>query len=113
MTDEEIGIVPASNGQYLPWDGVRGPVYKQVGGKTMVKMDELKALLTELGFENVTSYINSGNIGFGSGPEAFANLTVEVRNKQRSNRGGDGIVPPARGLGEDQYARLRLVRRAQ
>ncbi|WP_428312354.1 TonB-dependent receptor plug domain-containing protein [Hydrocarboniphaga sp.] len=30
---------------------------------------------------------HSGNIGFGSGPEAFANLTVEVRNKQRSDRG--------------------------
>ncbi|SHG48604.1 iron complex outermembrane recepter protein [Hydrocarboniphaga daqingensis] len=34
------------------------------------------------------SISHSGNIGFGSGPEAFANLTVEVRNKQRSNRGG-------------------------
>ncbi|MDB5972105.1 MAG: TonB-dependent receptor [Hydrocarboniphaga sp.] len=30
---------------------------------------------------------HSGNIGFGSGPEAFLNLTAEVRNKQRSDRG--------------------------
>jgi uncharacterized protein (DUF1697 family) len=35
-----------------------------VGGNTMIKMDELKAVFSELGFENVTSYINSGNLAF-------------------------------------------------
>ncbi|HET8784101.1 MAG TPA: DUF1697 domain-containing protein [Candidatus Limnocylindrales bacterium] len=32
-----------------------------VGGKNKVPMAELKALLTELGFEDVTTYIQSGN----------------------------------------------------
>jgi uncharacterized protein (DUF1697 family) len=35
-----------------------------VGGNTMIKMDDLKAEFRTLGFENVTSYINSGNIAF-------------------------------------------------
>jgi len=35
-----------------------------VGGNTMIKMDELKAVFSELGFENVGSYINSGNLAF-------------------------------------------------
>ncbi|HMT08747.1 MAG TPA: DUF1697 domain-containing protein [Pyrinomonadaceae bacterium] len=35
-----------------------------VGGNTMIKMDELKAVFAELGFENVVSYINSGNLAF-------------------------------------------------
>ncbi len=33
-----------------------------VGGKNTVSMAELKSRLTEAGFENVLSYINSGNI---------------------------------------------------
>jgi len=36
MTDEEIGITPAADGRLLPWDGVRGPTLKEVGGRTMV-----------------------------------------------------------------------------
>jgi uncharacterized protein (DUF1697 family) len=35
-----------------------------VGGSTMMKMDELKAVFNGLGFVNVVSYINSGNIAF-------------------------------------------------
>jgi uncharacterized protein (DUF1697 family) len=49
-----------------------------VGGKTMVKMDELKALFTELGFENVTSYINSGNIGFDSQRSSEKGLMKDI-----------------------------------
>lgn len=36
LTDEEIGIVPAQDGKYMPWDGVRGPTLRQVGGRTLV-----------------------------------------------------------------------------
>ncbi len=39
-----------------------------VGGNTMIKMQELRAMFEALAFENVTSYINSGNIGFNSAP---------------------------------------------
>ena len=35
-----------------------------VGGNTMIKMTELKAAFERLGFENVVTYINSGNIAF-------------------------------------------------
>ena len=41
-----------------------------VGGKNKVKMDELKGQLSALGFANVVSYINSGNLIFESGLEA-------------------------------------------
>jgi hypothetical protein len=36
MTDEEIGITPAADGTFMPWDGVRGPTLKTVAGRTMV-----------------------------------------------------------------------------
>ena len=35
-----------------------------VGGNTMIKMADLKAVFEQLGFENVVSYINSGNLAF-------------------------------------------------
>ena len=37
-----------------------------VGGKNKVAMSELKALLEGLNFQNVRSYINSGNLFFSS-----------------------------------------------
>ena len=37
-----------------------------VGGKNKVGMNHLKADLMELGFSNVVSYINSGNLFFDS-----------------------------------------------
>lgn len=37
-----------------------------VGGNTMVKMADLKAVFEKCGFENVITYINSGNIAFDS-----------------------------------------------
>lgn len=35
-----------------------------VGGNTMIKMTELKAAFEGCGFENVVTYINSGNLAF-------------------------------------------------
>jgi uncharacterized protein (DUF1697 family) len=35
-----------------------------VGGNTMIKMEELRKMFEGLGFENVMSYINSGNLAF-------------------------------------------------
>jgi len=35
-----------------------------VGGNTMIKMAELKTSFASLGFENVATYINSGNLAF-------------------------------------------------
>lgn len=36
LTDAEIGIEPAANGKYMPWDGVRGPEIRMVDGKALV-----------------------------------------------------------------------------
>jgi uncharacterized protein (DUF1697 family) len=35
-----------------------------VGGNTMIKMTDLKAAFDKCGFENVVTYINSGNVAF-------------------------------------------------
>ncbi len=37
-----------------------------VGGKTVVKMERLRELLSEIGFTGVRSYIQSGNVAFDS-----------------------------------------------
>lgn len=43
-----------------------------VGGNTMLKMSDLKACLETTGFENVVTYINSGNVGLDAeGDEGF------------------------------------------
>ncbi len=35
-----------------------------VGGNTMIKMSDLKASFEDLGFKNVITYVNSGNLAF-------------------------------------------------
>lgn len=35
-----------------------------VGGNTMIRMEELRRVFEALGFQNVVSYINSGNLAF-------------------------------------------------
>ena len=37
-----------------------------VGGKNIIKMADLKAAFERRGFQDVTTYINSGNVLFGS-----------------------------------------------
>ena len=49
-----------------------------VGGKNKVAMSELKVLLTELGFEDVDSYINSGNLFF-SGGESYESCISKIK----------------------------------
>jgi uncharacterized protein (DUF1697 family) len=49
-----------------------------VGGKSMIKMDELKAVFEEGGFENVKSYINSGNFAFDSGRSSEKGLVKDL-----------------------------------
>src|SRR6476661_6177549 len=49
-----------------------------VGGKSMMKMDELKAVFEECGFENVKTYINSGNVAFDTKKTADAKLAEKI-----------------------------------
>lgn len=48
-----------------------------VGGNTMIKMAELKAMFESLGFKNVATYINSGNIAFDISPRSKASKMEE------------------------------------
>ena len=56
-----------------------------VGGKTLIKMAELKTCIEALGFEDVSTYIASGNILFETGRSDAAKLetTIERAIEQR------------------------------
>ena len=58
-----------------------------VGGKSMMKMDDLKALFAELGFKNVKSYINSGNLAFDTKKTAEAKLVDKIEDAVESTFG--------------------------
>ena len=55
-----------------------------VGGKNKVAMSDLKVLLTELGFEDVDSYINSGNLFFNSG-ESYESCISKIKYLLETN----------------------------
>ena len=49
-----------------------------VGGNTMIKMEELRRTFEALGFENVVSYINSGNLAFDTRKGTEAKLVSKI-----------------------------------
>jgi uncharacterized protein (DUF1697 family) len=49
-----------------------------VGGNRVVKMEDLRQLLTAAGFKNVATYIQSGNVMFESGSTNTAALTEKI-----------------------------------
>ena len=49
-----------------------------VGGNTMIKMEDLRAMLEALGFDNVVSYINSGNLAFDDSKTAEDQLVAKI-----------------------------------
>ena len=63
-----------------------------VGGRSAVKMDDLRRLFTDLGFDGVTSYLQSGNVVFGTerAPRSDANRIREsIEQKIRAELGLD------------------------
>ena len=56
-----------------------------VGGRTLVKMADLKSCFEQLGFADVSTYIASGNVLFESGGDDAAGLatTIEAAIEQR------------------------------
>ena len=58
-----------------------------VGGKTMMKMEELRTSFEALGFTNVASYINSGNLAFDTVSTAEAKLTEKIEKKIENDFG--------------------------
>ncbi|MCI0552525.1 MAG: DUF1697 domain-containing protein [Anaerolineae bacterium] len=49
-----------------------------VGGKNLIKMTDLKACFETLGFENVSTYIQSGNVLFSADKSDQARLTKRI-----------------------------------
>src|SRR6185503_17007893 len=60
-----------------------------VGGNAMVSMKELKACFEGLGFEDVVTYINSGNIIFKDRRTDTAKLVQLIETGIRAHRGMD------------------------
>jgi len=52
-----------------------------------MKMDELKAVFAELGFENVKSYINSGNLAFDTKKTSESKLIKKIEDAVESRFG--------------------------
>ncbi len=52
-----------------------------VGGKNMISMADLKASFEDQGFQNVTTYIASGNVLFESPERSAAKLTQQVEHQ--------------------------------
>lgn len=53
-----------------------------VGGHAIIKMDELKNVFSSLSFENVTTYIQSGNVIFDfNGKVSLDDLKVKIERK--------------------------------
>jgi uncharacterized protein (DUF1697 family) len=59
-----------------------------VGGNTLVSMKELAAICTQTGFENVRTYLNSGNVIFQSPlPEKEQQLALEQALLEKTGKG--------------------------
>ena len=86
-----------------------------VGGKNIIKMTDLKACFESLGFKDVRTYIQSGNVLFRAAGSDQANLTKRIENALskafnyesrvvvRSQKQMKAIVAKApKGFGSDQ-----------
>ena len=76
-----------------------------VGGKNKVSMTELKALLDNAGFENLASYINSGNLFFSS---AASRETCISKIRKVLDRNYDFSIPFAL-LTKEEYLEEQAV----
>lgn len=58
-----------------------------VGGNTIIKMEELRKTIEALGFENVASYINSGNLAFDAKKTVEDKLCSKIEEAIEKNFG--------------------------
>jgi len=63
-----------------------------VGGKKLIKMDELKKRFETLGFKNVRTYIQSGNVIFQSPTSDQNALAKKIENLLHKNLSSDVLV---------------------
>lgn len=60
-----------------------------VSGQKKIKMDELREALASLGFSNLTTYIQSGNVVFQATPEDNLVLAQKIHNRIEESFGFD------------------------
>jgi uncharacterized protein (DUF1697 family) len=60
-----------------------------VGGNTMIKMAELKTTFENLGFKNVVSYINSGNLAFDTAKASEEKICTKIEKAIEKDFGKD------------------------
>jgi uncharacterized protein (DUF1697 family) len=60
-----------------------------VGGNTMIKMPELRSMFESLGFENVVTYINSGNLAFDAKKTSEDKLASKIEKAIETQLGKD------------------------
>lgn len=58
-----------------------------VGGNMMIKMETLRATFSSLGFKNVKSYINSGNLAFDSAKTDDGKLAKRIHDAVKKDFG--------------------------
>jgi uncharacterized protein (DUF1697 family) len=63
-----------------------------VGGKTMIKMPELRSLLAEAGLEDVRTYVQSGNVVFKSSSRGAEALATDIEERIAEAFGVDTTV---------------------
>ncbi len=63
-----------------------------VGGRSPVKMEDLRELFTALGLKGVTSYVQSGNIVFSSPRSDVSRVRDSIEKKVRAELGLDVTV---------------------
>ncbi len=56
-----------------------------VSGQKLIKMTDLKDSMTELGFNNISTYVQSGNILFESGDKNLMLLARSIEEKIKTN----------------------------
>jgi uncharacterized protein (DUF1697 family) len=56
-----------------------------VGGKNLIRMPALEACFSEHGFDDVATYIQSGNVVFSAGRASQATLTAEIESMLRAS----------------------------
>ncbi len=63
-----------------------------VSGQKKIKMEDLKKLYESLGFKNVKTYVNSGNVKFNCSDNDISNLINKIERKINNSFGFDVLV---------------------
>jgi uncharacterized protein (DUF1697 family) len=63
-----------------------------VGGKNLIRMSDLQACFTDHGFDDVSTYIQSGNVVFSAGRSGQAELEAGIERMLRSSFDYDATV---------------------